>query len=227
VIYNQEPTGLNELATALVQFQSEVGAIPKDSSNPFFKSRYAGLPQVVETAGPILAKHGLSISQHIGYEDGHDTLETWLLHTSGQFLVSRMRLHLVKDDPQGQGSAVTYARRYSYMSILSLVADDDDDGNAASQPRQAPRQQSAPQQAPQAGAGNPISEKQAKALYAITKSAGVELKSACMERWGKPEKQLTSKEASVWIDELQNKKTETVMTNAFPGAEMANGEEPF
>lgn len=135
---------LNELVPALVKAQAEFTAIPKDSTNPFFKSNYAGLPVVVEKASPILAKHGLAISQHIGNDDGVDTLTTYLLHTSGQFLAHSMRLHLVKDDPQGQGSAVTYARRYSYMAVLGLVADDDDDGNAASK-RQAPQQRSAPQ----------------------------------------------------------------------------------
>ena len=50
-----------------------------------------------------------------------------------------MILHLPKSDPQGQGSAVTYARRYSYMSVLGLVADEDDDGNKASQPKSAPK----------------------------------------------------------------------------------------
>jgi len=123
---------LSELVSALVKAQAEFTAIPKDSANPFFKSKYAGLPIVVETAAPILAKHGLAVSQHVAIEDGQDVLITYLLHTSGQHLAHAMRLHLVKDDPQGQGSAITYARRYAYMAVLGLVADDDDDGNAAS-----------------------------------------------------------------------------------------------
>ena len=125
---------INELATALCAAQTEFTAIPKDSKNPFFKSNYAGLPVVVETASPILNKHGLSISQHINcLENGTDTMVTYLLHSSGQYLAHEMKLHLGnKDDAQAQGSAITYARRYSYMSVLGLVADDDDDGNAAS-----------------------------------------------------------------------------------------------
>lgn len=143
---------LSELVKALVAAQAEFTAIPKDSTNPFFRSNYAGLPVVVEKASPILAKHGLAISQHV-CETDDDGLITYLLHTSGEFIAHSMKLHLVKDDPQAQGSAITYARRYAYMAVLGLVADDDDDGNAGSNRQAPPRQQTqrsapAPRQAP-------------------------------------------------------------------------------
>ena len=125
---------INELAAALVAAQSEFSAVPKGSVNPFFKSKYAALPEVVATAGTVLAKHGLAISQHITYDDaGNDCLMTYLLHKSGQYLAYSMKLHIVKGDPQSQLSAVTYARRGSYMACLGLVADVDDDGNLAAQ----------------------------------------------------------------------------------------------
>lgn len=128
------------LSAALVAFQAEIGAVAKTSANPFFKSKYAALPDVVAHAQPYLAKHGLAVSQTIGFwslanGDVIDTLTTTLIHTSGETTRDTMRLHLVKDDPQAQGSAVTYARRYAYMSVLGLVADEDDDGNAASKPK--------------------------------------------------------------------------------------------
>lgn len=125
---------LDQLAAALCAAQAEFTAIPKDSTNPFFKSAYAGLPKVVEVASPILTKHGLAVTQFIGADEQGDTLTTWLLHKSGQYICEAMRLHLAKQDPQGQGSATTYARRYSYMAVLGLVADEDDDANKASQP---------------------------------------------------------------------------------------------
>jgi hypothetical protein len=138
-------TDISALAKALVAAQAEFSAVPKGSNNPFFKSKYAALPDVVAHAAPVLARHGLAVSQHITatVTDGKasDSLITILLHESGQFIQSTMLLHLPKADPQGQGSAVTYARRYSYMAALGLVADDDDDGNAASRPKVA---QSAP-----------------------------------------------------------------------------------
>jgi len=130
---------INELASALVAAQAEFSAVPKGSSNPLFKSKYAALPDVVASASPVLAKHGLAVTQSITFVNGSqgpiDALNTTLLHKSGQFIEHAMILHLPKNDPQGQGSAVTYARRYAYMAILGLVADDDDDGNAASRPK--------------------------------------------------------------------------------------------
>ena len=124
---------INELATALSKAQGEFTAVPKGDENPFFKSKYAGLPDVVKVAAPILSQNGLAISQFICQSElGEDLLKTYLLHSSGQFIEHSMKLYLGKLDSQGMGSATTYARRYSYMSVLGLVADVDDDGNRAS-----------------------------------------------------------------------------------------------
>lgn len=125
---------LDQLATALSGAQADFSAIPKDSENPFFHSKYASLAKVVETATPVLSGHGLSVSQHLGWDGGADTLTTWLLHSSGQWINDTMRLHLPKNDAQGHGSATSYAKRYAYMAVLGLVAEEDDDGNAASSP---------------------------------------------------------------------------------------------
>jgi ERF superfamily len=123
---------INELAMSLVKAQAEFSAVPKGSVNPFFKSKYAGLPEVVQHTAPVLAKHGLAVSQFITHsEDGTDSLLTYLIHESGQFIAYSMQLHLAKEDMQSFGSACTYARRYSYMSCLGLVADEDDDANSA------------------------------------------------------------------------------------------------
>ena len=136
---------INELAKALVSAQAQFSAIPKGSTNPFFKSKYAGLPEVVSHTAPILFANGLAISQFIDGEFlGADALVTYLIHESGQFIGHVMPLHLPKNDPQGQGSAVTYARRYAYMSALGLVADEDDDGNKASQQKPATKKPAEP-----------------------------------------------------------------------------------
>lgn len=123
---------LGELAAALSTAQGEFEAVAKTAANPFFKSSYAPLPEVVEAATPILVENGLSVAQLPGHDDKGHTLTTVLLHKSGQFLASTMRLKPVKDDPQGLGSAITYGRRYAYMAAIGLVADEDDDGNAGS-----------------------------------------------------------------------------------------------
>jgi len=123
---------IKNLAVALAAAQGEFSAVPKGADNPFFKSKYAALPDVVATATPVLSKNGLSVAQFVDSDDLGDLLTTYLLHSSGEFISHSMRLHVAKsNDPQSQGSAITYARRYSYMAALGLVADNDDDGNAA------------------------------------------------------------------------------------------------
>lgn len=142
---------LGELAAALVAAQGAFTAVPKGSTNPFFKSKYAGLPAVVEAASPILVEHGLAVTQLLGHDSDGDTLTTTLLHKSGQFLSDTMHLRPVKDDPQAQGSATTYGRRYAYMAILGLVADEDDDGNAGSTRSRKPAPKPAAKPAAQTG----------------------------------------------------------------------------
>lgn len=124
---------------ALVAFQAEVGNVSKDSKNDFFKSNYADLAAVKAVAQPFLSRHGLAVIQKPGFlvveEKVYDTLVTKLVHAkSGESEESVLILKPVKQDPQAQGSAITYARRYQFMALLGLVADDDDDGNAASAP---------------------------------------------------------------------------------------------
>jgi hypothetical protein len=128
---------LNELAAALVAAQAEFSAVPKTADNPFFKSKYADLATVVSHTQPILAKHGLAVSQFPTQINGEPALITYLLHASGQVLSDTMKLCAAKNDPQGQGAAITYARRFAYMSVLGLVADVDDDGNHATRAKQA------------------------------------------------------------------------------------------
>ena len=127
---------LNELAAALVAAQAEFSAVPKTADNPFFKSKYADLATVVSHTQPILAKHGLAVSQFPTQINGEPALITYLLHASGQVLSDTMKLCAAKNDPQGQGAAITYARRFAYMSVLGLVADVDDDGNHATRAKQ-------------------------------------------------------------------------------------------
>lgn len=124
---------INELAKAFVAFQADLQPVTKSATNPFFKSSYAPLNEVMESIQPLLAKHKLAISQFITNLNGESALQTVLIHESGQSLeYPPQPLLLVKNDPQSQGSATTYARRYGIMAVLGAVADDDDDGNKAS-----------------------------------------------------------------------------------------------
>lgn len=122
---------INELATALSKAQSEIKPALKDSDNPFFKSKYADLASVQSACMPFLTKNGLSVLQAINYVNGETTLETTLLHSSGQWIKSIAPVKPVKNDPQGLGSALTYMRRYSLAALVG-VSQEDDDGNGAS-----------------------------------------------------------------------------------------------
>lgn len=121
---------LGALATALSAAQGEFDAAVKDTANPFFKSKYADLSSVVEATRPALSKHGLSIIQLPRSQDGCIQLETILLHKSGEFIGDTLALPVSKQDAQGYGSAMTYARRYGWMAVTG-IAPEDDDGNAA------------------------------------------------------------------------------------------------
>src|SRR5271170_44596 len=145
----QQSTEIKNLAAAFSKFQAEVDNVPKDAINPFFKSKYASLENVIDTVRPHLAKHGLSVSQ---FPDG-DGLTTILMHSSGEWLSAPSKMTPKDATPQGQGSAITYLRRYALSAVLGLATEDDDDGNAASAPAKAP---AASKTAPQKRANPPV-----------------------------------------------------------------------
>ncbi len=125
----QKSPTIGSLAKALVAFQGKVGKVKKDAKNPFFKSKYASLSNILDVIQTPLAEAGLAISQ---LPDGDEMLTTILIHAeSGEFLESTYNIHAGKKDPQGIGSAITYARRYALGAVLGLNIDEDDDGNAA------------------------------------------------------------------------------------------------
>jgi hypothetical protein len=107
---------------------------PKDGNNPHFKSKYATLQSIAETAKPILQKHGLAICQTFETACDGVSIITSLVHESGEYITGSLFLKPTKNDPQGYGSAITYGRRYAMAAILGIVADEDDDANAASAP---------------------------------------------------------------------------------------------
>lgn len=125
---------IKELAAALAKAQSEIQHAKKAEDNPFFKSKYADLPAVIDAARPFLTKHGLSVSQPTDVDDnGKILLVTQLMHSSGEWIRGYYPINPVKNDPQAIGSAVTYARRYAFCAITGVAATgEDDDGNAAS-----------------------------------------------------------------------------------------------
>jgi len=124
---------IKELATALSKVQGELTYAKKDSSNPFFKSRYADLESVWDACRSLMAANGLSVIQMPGnYFEGRMWLVTRLCHNSGEWIEQEMSVPVQKADAQGAGSALTYMRRYALAAFIGVVQADDD-GNAASQ----------------------------------------------------------------------------------------------
>jgi hypothetical protein len=127
---NTQSDNIGELAAALAKAQGEVGTVTKDSANPFFKSNYASLAAVWEATRPILSKYQLSVVQMPSHDEAGYYVETQLMHSSGQWIRSRTYMKPVKDDPQGIGSLISYARRYALQAV-TMICPDDDDGEVA------------------------------------------------------------------------------------------------
>lgn len=123
-----------QLAAALALAQGEMLPAAKDAKNPFFQSKYADLSSVWESIRAVLSKNGLAVVQVIDLTPGEkpvQVLKTMLIHKSGEFITSQYLIQPAKNDPQGVGSAITYARRYALSALVGVVADEDDDGEAA------------------------------------------------------------------------------------------------
>lgn len=125
---------IKQLAAAMIIFSNKIDKISKTSVNPFFKSNYAALPEILEAIKTPLIESGLSIVQFPD-ENG---LTSLLMHESGEWIEATSIMHPVKNDPQSIGSSITYSRRYSIGAILGLNIDVDDDGNEASKQPKTP-----------------------------------------------------------------------------------------
>lgn len=120
------------IAKALVAVQAGVTPLQKSAENPHFKNSYVPLSEAASEALRLITKHGLGITQWPVTEADRHFLITVLFHESGASISGKLELLMAQRTSQGQGSAITYARRYGIMSILGLVGEDDDDGNKAS-----------------------------------------------------------------------------------------------
>lgn len=123
------------LIEALSALQSKMEQPSKNAVNPHFKNKYADLAACMEAVRPHLTGLGLAVTQATRLLDnGFTVLDTTLHHVSGEKITGTYPINPTQNNPQGYGSAMTYARRYALCALLGIVADDDDDGNAASSP---------------------------------------------------------------------------------------------
>lgn len=131
---------INELAAALAKAQGSFPAIEKNrtvtvktKTGGSYKFAYATLDNIVDGIRKPLSDNGLSYVQAIITSDREMLCETMLMHASGQFLVTALPVKITpgENGAQALGSAITYAKRYSLTAMLGIVADEDDDANAA------------------------------------------------------------------------------------------------
>ncbi|MGX7375255.1 ERF family protein [Enterococcus asini] len=122
-----------EIFKAFSEFRKVLKQPLKDANNPFFKSKYVPLENVVEVIDEAIEGTGLSYSQEATSEGNYISVATHVFHESGQFIsFDPLSLPATKADAQGFGSAVTYAKRYALSAVFGITSDQDDDGNATS-----------------------------------------------------------------------------------------------
>jgi len=161
---------MNALFAAMAKAFPEIEGALKDRNNPAFKSKYADLSSVVDAVKPALAKHGLFFVQLTHEQQGGVCIETVVGHAEGeQFSFGKLFVPAGKQDAQGYGSALTYARRYSLMTAFG-VCPEDDDGNAAVK--------STPQRGGQE-TGEVVSKEQLGALRKEVERTGADLEVLC------------------------------------------------
>ena len=123
-----------EISKALSEFRKEVKQPMKDANNPFFKSKYVPLENVVEAIDETAPKHGLSFTQWaLNDNNGNVGVATLLLHSSGEFIeYDAVYMKPEKLTPQGAGSTISYLKRYALSAVFGITSDVDDDANEAS-----------------------------------------------------------------------------------------------
>lgn len=136
---------ITELSKAFAKTQKEMKQPLKDANNPFFKSKYVPLENVVEAITESASKNGLSFTQYPSSDEmGNVTVGTLVMHESGEWIeYDPIKMKPVKNDPQSIGSAITYAKRYALSAIFGITSDQDDDGNEATQAKKQPAKQQA------------------------------------------------------------------------------------
>lgn len=117
---------VDKIAAALLAFQKGVTPPPKEQTNPFFKSKYCDLPSLLGHCKDLLTKNGL-VFVSVG-------LTSRIMHQSGQWIEGDFAISTSAMTAQQVGAAESYGRRYGLQGLLGICAEDDDDGNSASQP---------------------------------------------------------------------------------------------
>lgn len=167
---------MSDLMKALLKAQTAMPtSTPKDAVNPHFKARYTSLDKLLELVRPVLNQHGILLLQKVGYEQAEGqlvTVSTVLTHAESGEATVAVGACPMPADPQKQGAAITYLRRYGLMAILGLAADDDDDGNAWHAKTEAPKVKTTPPEEPTGQYEQTLSKKHVEKIVEHGKRKG-------------------------------------------------------
>ncbi len=183
-----------EISKAMVQFQANVENVKKGSANPFFKSKYADLGDILAAIRKPLSDAKLAIVQGPEQFEGEAVITTMLVHESGEWFRSKIKIRPKDAGPQALGSVITYARRYALSAMLCIATDEDDDAEKA-EGRAGGKQKAQPKKATQSGKAAPAAAKQEKKKDPPEKAAPAE-----------PAKPAFSPTKPVWDDSAERYK---------------------
>jgi hypothetical protein len=182
---------ISNIAKAMSIFQAEVKNPANTADNPFFKSKYAPLPDILNDVRPLLTKNGLSIIQSPSGDGSNIVITTMIMHSSGEWIeLDPLVLKADKTTAQGAGSAITYGRRYALSALCGISSEADDDGHHASKEDKKP----APQKPAQQGE---LSTAQINRLFTIVKNSGKttdDVKAIMMEKFNKDSSKLLTRQ---------------------------------
>lgn len=130
---------IKNIAIAMCEVQASMESASKSSDNPFFNSKYADLSEVLRCIKGVLPSKKLSFMQMPSFDGGVVSVETIVMHESGEWISSISGSPLPKSNPQGVGDAITYLRRYSLAAIFGLAQQDDDGNSNSEQPTSKPK----------------------------------------------------------------------------------------
>lgn len=196
---------LTKIAPAVLAAQKSIGSAKKDAVNPFFKSSYADLGSVMEACKEAFNDNGITVLQPVGTnEEGQVYVETVLLHESGEWISDQMLLsQKITNDPQSQGSAISYARRYSLQSIAFIPAEDDDAEKTKSPVKSVSPNQNSEESEPVGNpSGNLISPAQLRLVAVLLNKKGKTDEQLKTKYKVESKKDLTKQQASEIIEYL-------------------------
>lgn len=199
---------MKRIATALAKAQANMGKALKQANNPHFRSKYADLGNVMDACLPALNEVSIALIQPTGTDEHGNFVDTILIHgESGEQLSCRVPLILGKNDMQGFGSAVTYARRYGLMAMAG-IAPEDDDGNAAAASASKPARQ--PKLPPAENANEAVD----RAVEYINEAEGLD---DLKERWGRIPKAVQSAKAVIAAkDKAKDRLSKPIIDDEIP-----------